>query len=310
MRPRWYQEQPALAFDLEVDGEGHRHRIMWHGGRLALADHDLQGERVLQALGGDFCPCLLLVNALKDLTAAWPEHSARARMWQRTVTSSPPRKRWAFLPLPGLPGRALMPPPPQARQTMNLLLNDPNFRRLAPDRQRQVLTSFRHQLIQEMAPAEMLALLTKMGRIRSERLAHRPAAPSRSTDIEAKLQTAAAALFEQAMRRSRRDLRPYATLTVEVWKQPAAEGPTVNGSLDSGGGFAAVFLPVRWLNRVWLRGLALVDGHFIADVDAGAPASELQGEAVRWDRQPNGSSLPVLADCSLVRRGLNWELLW
>jgi hypothetical protein len=193
---------------------------------------------------------------------------------------------------------------------MNFLLHDSNFRRLAPDHQRQVLTSFRHQLLQEMAPAEMLALLTTMARIRADRLAHRPASPSRSTDIDARLHSAAAELIEQAMRRSRRDLRPYATLTVEVWKQPAAEGPAIKGSLDSAGGFAAVFLPVRWLNQVSLRGLALVDGHFIVDVDAGAPATELQAQAVRWERQPNGSSLPVLAGCTLLRRGCSWELLW
>jgi hypothetical protein len=109
------------------------------------------------------------------------------------------------------------------------------------------------------------------------------------------------------MRASRRDQRPWAPITVECRKGLAAEGPAVSGSLDGNGGFASLSLPVSWLNRVSRRGLAVVGGHFVLGVDLAAPATELTGQAVRWERRPGGASAPVVAPCS-IRRWEGWEL--
>src|SRR5215831_18647805 len=86
--------------------------------------------------------------------------------------------------------------------------------------------------------------------------------PAPERNAEVRLQAAVAPACEEAMRRSRRDIRPYATMTVECWKRGVGEPVLLNGSLDSGGGALALSLSVSWLNRVWARGLAVVDGHF------------------------------------------------
>jgi hypothetical protein len=113
------------------------------------------------------------------------------------------------------------------------------------------------------------------------------------------------------MRRARRDLRPYATFTVECWRRHPGERPLLHGSLHSGGGALALSLPVSWLNRVWNRGLAVVDGHFVLDVDRGPPATELEGRAIRWERRLAGHSSPAAVACSLRRDGDGgWRLAW
>ena len=60
-RRRWWDGQaPVVA---TVDCQGARHRIIWRRGRLVLEDHNLAGERVLEALGGEPSVCLTILDA-------------------------------------------------------------------------------------------------------------------------------------------------------------------------------------------------------------------------------------------------------
>jgi hypothetical protein len=154
----------------------------------------------------------------------------------------------------------------------------------------------------------MAVLMSRMAAVRSHRTHERQTAPTLPKTAKELLQSAAAASFEQAMRLSRRDVRPHCPITVEVQKVAGVAG--VKGLLTDLGGSATVFLPLRWLNRVWLRGMTLVNGFFVINADSEAPAIDLSGQAVRWERQASGSSVPIVADCSLVRRDGTWGLLW
>ena len=69
-------------------------------------------------------------------------------------------------------------------------------------------------------------------------------------------------------------------------------------------------MPASWLNRIWLRGLADVDGYLCLEVDAAAPARWLRGRAVRWVRRAGGDSVPEVGDCVINRQGDRWHLAW
>jgi hypothetical protein len=112
------------------------------------------------------------------------------------------------------------------------------------------------------------------------------------------------------MRQAQGHFRPDAALSVGCWKQSPGEFPILQGDLTSRGGFVTLSLPVRWLNRVWKRGLACVDGAFVLDVDRPAPATELSGEAVRWERRLGGHTVPVAAPCKIRRQAGRWQLAW
>lgn len=113
------------------------------------------------------------------------------------------------------------------------------------------------------------------------------------------------------MRRTRRDVRPYASIQVECQRRRPDEPLVLEGALDGTGGSLALSLPASWLNWVWKRGLAVVDGHFVLDVDRPAPAVELEGLAVRWERRPAGTSAPCAVPCRLSRRAdRTWTLAW
>jgi len=198
-----------------------------------------------------------------------------------------------------------------AREELVRLRTDPRLSALPKEQRDRMLAFWKHRLLLETVPAGMIEVLGAAGEIRQGRRRrnavgrHRP-----KRDAQELLQQAVAPAFEEAMRHSRRDLRPYASITVEVWKQKADELPLLKGNLTSTGGFAALSLPVSWLNRIWRRRLAIVEGHFVLGVDGSAPTSELTGEAVIWMRQLGNNSVPVAAPCSLRRLDGQWRLSW
>jgi hypothetical protein len=54
-----------------VEADAGQHRVSWSRGRVALHDHDLAAERVLVALRGEPCPCLLILDALREVGGDW-----------------------------------------------------------------------------------------------------------------------------------------------------------------------------------------------------------------------------------------------
>jgi AAA domain (dynein-related subfamily) len=127
---------------------------------------------------------------------------------------------------------------------------------------------------------------------------------------EAVLSDKATTAMEQAMRQARGNLRSYAPLTVECWKAVPGAAPLLDGQLRSTHGWVSFALPLRWLNQVWMRGLARVDGYFVLDVDMPAPARVLQAHVVRWERQLGGHRKPVAVSCMIHRQSGEWHIAW
>lgn len=69
-RPWWQDIPPVRA---QVDCGGQPHRLLWAAGTLHALDHDdIEGERILMALGGH-CACA-------DILRLWQQHAADARV--------------------------------------------------------------------------------------------------------------------------------------------------------------------------------------------------------------------------------------
>jgi hypothetical protein len=155
----------------------------------------------------------------------------------------------------------------------------------------------------------MGAILAQAAEVRAARWG-RPGAVRKRPVPEQLLQAAAGPALEVAMRAAQGHFRPAATLSVGCWRQYPGEIPILDGDLTSKGGFVAISLPVRWLNRVWKRGLACVDGAFVLDVDGTAPATDLSAAAVRWEPRLGGHVVPVATPCAIRKEGGRWQLTW
>lgn len=286
-RSRWCAGRPALRFELDT-GSDH-HRISWVRGSLVLHDHDVEAERVLEALGGEPCLCLALLEACREPGPEFAQGGWRAT----TYRAGGMRTTRQHLP----------------RQAVAHLISSPQFAKMPRVQQVSLLAATRRHHLRAQLPEAMLEVLGAVSEVRRERQFRKPR-PSPQRSAEQRLQAAVAPAGEEAMRRSRRDLRPYATITVECWKRGRDEAPLLNGSLDSGGGALALSLPVSWLNRVWARGLALVDGHFVLEVDRPAPARELEATVIRWERRLAGRSTASAVPCQLRRTDDGWTLWW
>jgi hypothetical protein len=270
-RARWSAALGRIEFDLDT-GAG-RHRISWRRGRLALHDHDVEAEAVLRALGGEPCLCLSVLDALRDSLGTAPRGPSPAAI-------------------------------ARIRQS-------PQFASMTKGQQDALLAIGRRRAVMAMLPAPMTEVLGQVSEVRRERRVRSGSRPRQALGAEDRLQHAVAPAAEAAMRRSRRDLRPYASLEIECWRRRADEAPLLKGVLDGTGGFLAVSLPVSWLNRVWARGLAVVDGHLVLEVDRSAPELDLEAVAVRWERRVAGPSVSAAVPCRL-HRGANraWTLTW
>jgi len=76
----WAHRAPRV--EVSIDCNSSTHTIVLYRGSLVLCDHDLAGERALEALGGDEPGCLGVLRAWRESTldtVTTPE-SVRARM--------------------------------------------------------------------------------------------------------------------------------------------------------------------------------------------------------------------------------------
>jgi hypothetical protein len=200
--------------------------------------------------------------------------------------------------------------PVTAQQQLQLLQADPNFMGMPAEARDRILLPLRYAVTMEIVPAAMAELVEEAGQVRwSRRLGHGPPARVRPAR-DSVLQSAAVPAIQEAVRHSRAHLRSYGELTVKCWRQAPETPAHIAGHVGKFGGFVSVSLPLSWLNRVWLRGLANVDGCLVLEVDAAAPATRLRGLAVRWERRAGGDSVPVAAACLLFRVGHEWRLAW
>lgn len=83
------------------------------------------------------------------------------------------------------------------------------------------------------------------------------------------------------------------------------QAPSLSGSMDKMRATATAALGVSWVHRVWGRGLVLVDGAFILDIEEETSVSSgLQVRAVRWEEREAGTWVPV---ASIARTGVDHD---
>jgi hypothetical protein len=257
-----------------------------------LHDHDVAAEEVLTALGGEKCECLYLLDALQGKADA--DRGLGAIRSRRGIG------------VPGL-GAAQSGQPRLSSAQLHAAMRQ---LRGASPRQRQAL--FWRLMGRHPAPQELISVFNAATAVRIERLRRggrgvtsTPARPSAAHALEA----AVVPSLECAIRMSHPQLRPDAPISVGCWKDVPDEPAVLQGNLTRRGGFVAVSLPVRWLTRVWCRGMAVVDAHFVLDVDAPAPATELGGHVIEWQKQLGGHATPTARACRIARREGAWSVL-
>jgi hypothetical protein len=295
---------------------GADHRISWRAGRLCLHDHDVDAEEVLVALGGEPCVCLLVRDVFRGLytqtpvDGGWSARSVAAN-FRYSGQSGGLLVRAASMKIVGATsagGGATR--TTRTRQVLQALQNDPAFQGMPGQHRERLLAQLRHQVVMEIVPGPMAELLKDIAQIRWRRRTERAPLEAPRRTPAAVLRGALEPVVREAVRSSRAHLRAYGELTVECWRQAPGKHAEIDGHIGKFGGFVSVSVGLSWLNRVWVRGLASVDGHLILEVDAPAPARILRGVAVRWERRALGDSVPVLASCLLLKPSDEWRLSW
>jgi hypothetical protein len=281
---RWWTGRAPVSATVATGGKPHH--ISWKAGRLRLLDHDIAAEEVLLALGGEpTCACLLVRDAFRE-SALNPLVSADSAL-------------------------SLLPALRTNRQILTLLQHDPKLQRLSREHRERVLDQLRQQVATELVPGPMAELLAEIDRLRRQRHDERerrgePLRPN----LDIVFESAARAAASESVRRARAQMRWPSPVTIECARVPLGTPPRIDGRLHRFGGFVNLALPASWLNRVWLRGIANVDGHLILEVDAPAPAHVVRARAVRWQSTGDGST-PDVASCILARHGhACWRLTW
>ncbi len=97
--------------------------------------------------------------------------------------------------------------------------------------------------------------------------------------------------------------------SAEIKLRRPGEAPRMTGAIDRYSARVTANLGVRWILEVWARGLAAVDDGFVLEVASSPTGAVVQ--AVRWEAQPDGGALAVMAGARLGRdAGGSWRLSW
>jgi hypothetical protein len=274
--PGWRNYSDCGFVTWEISTGAGLHRVTWDAGRLTLHNHSLRAERVLRGLGGPPCQCLLALDALTEYQGDW-------------AFDAPTR--------------------PLARQLQEKLQSDPEYTRLPESERHGILLRTRRRLAMQILPAEITAIADHASGLRRNRRESAQALPSQGRETDP--WDAAEAILQDTMYQVREGLAPYASVVAECWRRrPHGEPQLIHGYLSKNQGVVLAALRPAWINWVWTRGLAVVDGHFILDVSRPAPADSMEGLALRWYRTGGREWTAVADRCSLHRRDGQWEFQW
>jgi hypothetical protein len=294
---------------------------------LRLHDHDLAAEEVLVALGGEPCACLVVRDAFRNRVEPpappspprGPMRALNQPVFQsgglivrasNPVVSVRPTTGWRVTSSIAALSTGPQVRPGDAVRLLQSLNTNPSFLHMPPEARERLLAHLRYQVVQEIAPGALADLIRDIGQLRMRRGRERESRPTPRPELDRILHQGAESAIRETVRRSRADLRAYGTLTVECTRLHAGEPAHIDGRVSKFGGFVNIRLPSHWLNRIWLRGLAEVEGYLVLEVDQPAPATHLLARAVRWHRRSGGDSIPQVADCIITRQASIWRLTW
>lgn len=272
-----------------------------------LEDHDLLAERSLAALGSSPPTCLEVLSAWQELrgTEWFDDFLLRETSLSREELV---RRRESYLQSVDT-----------AKQTTQQLSSHPRWAAMRGDLERQAAETVERErrlwaltLVDALSPALRRALALSIVVNAERRWDDESYRSANRGLIESALTAIVLPLFERSAKTWRRNLKPYATFVAEAWLLAPGERPTCAAWADSGGAFAALSLPLRWFIDVWARGIALVDGCLVLDVDQRYREDDVfRAEALRWDRERDQTSKSTEAPATLTRAADGrWRLHW
>jgi hypothetical protein len=190
------------------------------------------------------------------------------------------------------------------------IASQPGFRDLHTRARERLIAQLRHEAVQQIAPGPLAELINDIYAVRARRIQQQGTRLLPRPDLDTELRRAAEFAIRETMSRARSDVRADAAFAIQCLRIPPDKPTQIDGRLGKFGGSVDVSLPASWLNRVWLRDLASVEGFLVLDVDAPAQASIVRARAVHWHRCIGGESVPVVVDCLLGRQSGRWRLTW
>ena len=279
VRPhRWFDGLPPVTAKIRCGGQ--QHRITWRRGKLVLEDHDLLAERSLTALGSEPPLCMHVLQAWRRMRNAELLYGFllrdNATAPEEVALIRPSHEAQAQLAASGHG----LPPHVAAR-----------LRRAFAAHAERDAEMWDIMLI-EALPGALRRTLALSALVRVERQWDDEQFRRRhAKHIASALTVITQPLFEQSVRRWRRNLKPHATFAIELRLLGPSDPPACAGWADHGGAFAVLSLPPSWFTDVWAHGVALVDGCFVLSrKDASFDASSFPVLAVRWQREGGGIS--------------------
>lgn len=266
----WFRGLRPVTLDVECNGLSHH--IVWQRGKIVVADHDVESELALTALGADPVPCMEFLFAWQD---AMREPGMLRRLMGAPWLSG--RKSWTIsISVPAVPPGALV-----AHQ----------FRARILEMQRRNALQELDGPMRKRLIASILAGLGRGGAWMSsvewwsDDLIEENASPPLVRSVHHWLAPGSAAR-----------VTVFPTIEVAGWgEEPVLLGQTSSSSLIE----VAARLPASWLLDVWCRELEVVDGAFVLKViDCDEDGNWFDVLATRWDRDPP-SYYPVSARASI-----------
>jgi hypothetical protein len=278
----WFDAAPPLSMTVACGGE--RHRLRWVGGLVETVDHpELEAELALVALGGQEPTCIALHRlwheAVADggFVAEWVDPSRLSRAWLSWLSMALERMRTEGF------HEFLRHLPPARAQRMGEFLHlfpGPWIDRAASEVNRGAWSGEPGPA--DRGPTGTRALLAQAGANRLRR-AFVDAVGGRQLAI------GTAALIP----------------LVPLVDQRAGARPAIEGALRGPDRGVTVTVGVRWLDRVWVAGAAVVDGQLVLAIDddpGGGP--DAVAHLVAWE----GPRLrPVVEVGPVQLRDGRWE---
>lgn len=265
----WRGYLGANVVTYEVDTLGGPHKVSWRAGRLTLHNHSIRAEEVLRGVGGDPCPCLLVFDALTNRQGGWAS---------------------------GSEDRV------QVQQILSKLADDPLFPYLSESNRAVMMHRTKRRLALQCLPPEMAAIVEQASSLR-RRHRHRPGT---TETANRSLRGIATPILINAVRGANEHLWSYAPIVAECWKQPAGGSVLVYGRMSQTQALVVVALRSAWINLVWRRGLAVVDGHFILDVSGPPSGDRLLASALAWESPDQKTWTATTMDRAIRRSEYGW----
>lgn len=128
--------------------------------------------------------------------------------------------------------------------------------------------------------------------------------------IHQQLRERALVPFRQHLTAAKRQFRCRVISSADVRVVPSGQPAAVEGGMNRVSVSATALLHASWLISVWPRGMAVIDGAFVVDVEEDSFRAP-RVQAVRWEDQGDGTRAPVLAPARAERDpDGTWHLSW